>query len=120
MPKTILVVDDDTAMHQLLTHILRRSGYQVNCASDGAQALEMIAADPPDLVLCDIFMPYMDGYAVLASLRDTPDFKTLPVIMISTCGDMRSRERAQTLGANGFITKPFLPHMITDAVDEQL
>lgn len=116
--KKILVVDDDEAMHRLLTHILHRSGYEVECVLNAEDAYRALSTQSPDLILCDIFMPVTDGFQLLAQLREMPQFEHIPIAMISTCSDVRSRRRAQELGANAFIVKPFLPKDLIDTIDK--
>src|SRR6266508_797937 len=86
-PSKILVVDDTAQNRRLMEAVLTPLGHSVSSAASGPEALEMIAADPPDLVLLDVVMPEMDGYAVCRSLRENPDTQVLPVIMLTSSGD---------------------------------
>lgn len=102
----ILVVDDTLRNVRLLNAILSSHGYTVRSASSGPEALEKVAAEPPDLILLDIQMPDMDGYEVCRRLRDTPATQFLPVVMV-TSSDSEVRGDAIEAGADDFITKPF-------------
>jgi adenylate cyclase len=103
---TILVVDDLPQNVRLLEAILAPRGYGVVAANSGREALEHVAAEPVDLVLLDILMPEMDGYAVCRSLRAEPSTSFLPVVMITASGE-QEKVAATEAGADDFIQKPF-------------
>lgn len=103
----ILVVDDDPDIRTLLRLVLMSSGFRVVLAEDGDQALRRVAEDLPDLVLCDILMPNLDGYETLAALRSNPASRNLPVLIISARGEAHAVKRALDAGANGYFVKPF-------------
>ncbi|MBN1937690.1 MAG: response regulator [Anaerolineae bacterium] len=104
---SILVVDDDEGLRQLLRLTLQFAGMDVREAGDGLDALAQIRAEPPDLVLLDVMMPKMDGLTVCRTLRADPDTEDLPVMMISGKTDPRSIQQGLDNGANEYITKPF-------------
>ncbi|MGA2959107.1 MAG: sigma-54 dependent transcriptional regulator [Thermodesulfobacteriota bacterium] len=104
MAKQILVVDDEERIRQSLNGILKDEGYEVLEAKDGLQALKQIEADPPELVLLDIWMPGMDGMEVLERMKG--QIPNLPVIMISGHGNIELAVKAVKLGAYDFIEKP--------------
>jgi two-component system response regulator MprA len=117
MPR-VLVVDDDPQVVRLLRVNLELEGYDVVSASDGQQALDAVDADSPDLVVCDVMMPGMDGVEVVRRLR--ADNKTVPVVMLSAKA-MRSDMRAGLdAGANEYVTKPFDPAELIEVVDRLL
>jgi CheY-like chemotaxis protein/class 3 adenylate cyclase len=102
----ILVVDDIPENVRLLEAVLVPEGYDVVTAADGAEALAVVAAEQPDLVLLDVFMPELDGYAVCTRLRENDETAVLPVIMVtSSVGEEKTR--AIEAGADDFISKPF-------------
>ena len=102
----ILVVDDIPENVRLLEAVLVPHGYDVVTAGDGAEALAVVGAEQPDLVLLDIFMPELDGYGVCARLRENEETAVLPVIMVtSSVGE--DKTRAIEAGADDFIPKPF-------------
>lgn len=102
----ILVVDDKPENVRLLDAVLSPRGYTVDTAGSGAEALERLAAQPPDLVLLDVVMPEIDGYEVCRRIRATPRTEALPVIMITASGRDEKR-RALDAGADDFVMKPF-------------
>lgn len=100
--KRILVVDDEKDMQSLLSCILETTGYAVDCANDGRQALDKIEADRPDLVILDLVMPVLDGWGVLEALGGFAD--PPPVVIVSAFAD---QSRALQLGALSCLSKPF-------------
>ncbi len=106
MPR-ILVVDDEDSLRSLLRTNLEEHGYEVIEASNGAEALDKVALDTPDLVLLDSMMPQVDGYEVLSQIRSVNKFKALPVIMLTAKTSEADRVKAFTAGANDFVPKPF-------------
>lgn len=107
-PELILIADDEPDTATLLTRVCERFGYQVTIAHDGVAALEKISALKPDLVLLDIQMPHMDGFAVLESLRKSPETQKLPVIIV-TAAATRPQDATHgiEIGADDYIKKPF-------------
>jgi adenylate cyclase len=105
-PGTILVVDDLPQNVRLLEAVLTPRGHRVRGAASGPEALERLASDPIDLVLLDIVMPGMDGYAVCRAIREDPATRFLPVVMITASGD-QEKVAAIEAGADDFVTKPF-------------
>jgi CheY-like chemotaxis protein/tRNA A-37 threonylcarbamoyl transferase component Bud32 len=103
----VLVVDDVEDNREVLRRRLAREGYSVECASNGREALVRIAESPFDLVLLDVMMPEVDGYAVLEQLKSQPETRDIPVIMISALDDMPSVVRCIERGAEDFLPKPF-------------
>jgi CheY-like chemotaxis protein len=108
----ILVVDDIEDNRAVLQRRLERQGHEVACAAGGADALAMVAARPFDLVLLDVMMPGMDGYAVLEGLKASPETRDIPVIMISALDDMASVVRCIERGAEDYLPKPFDPVLL--------
>jgi DNA-binding response OmpR family regulator len=102
----LLVVDDDPNNCKLLKAVLAPHGYAVSTAKSGREALDVIAAEPPDLVLLDIVMPELSGYEVCRTLRDGAATRALPVIMLTSSGD-QDKVRAIEAGADDFIGRPF-------------
>jgi class 3 adenylate cyclase len=105
-PARILVVDDVPQNVRLLEAVLTSRGYGVIAASSGAEALEVVGRERPDLVLLDIQMPGMNGYEVCGRLREDPATQFLPVVMITSSGD-EERLKALEAGADDFVPKPF-------------
>ena len=102
--ESVLVVDDEDSVRELIVEILEAAGFRVSTASDGAEGLERMEADTPELVLSDINMPGMDGLALLREIKTR--WADLPVMMVTAYGDDERRRRAGEYGALEFITKP--------------
>lgn len=111
-PKRILVVEDNDANRVMLCRRLNKHGYATAEAADGRQALDLVAKQTFDLVLCDIMMPEVDGYEVLRELKADPDLKALPVIMISAVDEMASVVRCIEMGAEDYLQKPYDPVLL--------
>jgi adenylate cyclase len=109
---SILVVDDNEINRDLLSRYLARLGHTVQSAPDGRKALEMIGTGAFDLVLLDIMMPELNGYQVLQHLKDSSNWRDLPVIMISALDEMDSVVRCIELGAADYLSKPFNPVLL--------
>jgi putative two-component system response regulator len=109
-PSHILVVDDTEANRQLLTRLLGREGYSVCTAQDGREALQLVAEQPPDLILLDVMMPGMIGFDVCRELKRQPATRLIPVVLITSLQDSENRIRGIEAGADDFITKPFNPY----------
>ena len=105
-PATILVVDDDEENRELLTRRLARDGHQVRAAKGGLEALALLQSEPVDLVLLDVMMPDLDGPAVLERLKQDPERRHIPVLMISALDETASVVRAIELGAEDYLPKP--------------
>jgi two-component system, NtrC family, sensor kinase len=106
-PTRILVVDDHPDNLDLLEALLGRQNYEVSRAENGMAALQQVAAFPPDLILLDIMMPDMDGYAVCTTLKSDPKTCMIPVIFISALTDAADKVKAFQVGGMDYITKPF-------------
>ncbi len=100
----ILLVDDDSALLEMLCDYLERAGHQVTIASSGALALERLAAATPDVIVLDVTMPVMDGWKVLHTIRETSE---VPVIMLTAHAEERDVLQGFSLGADDYVSKPF-------------
>ena len=107
MPDTILIADDEPNILLSLDYLLRREGYTVLQARDGAEALAQLRAHRPRLVLLDVMMPVLDGHAVLAALRADDALKHTRVLMLSAKGRDTDVAKGLGLGADAYVTKPF-------------
>ncbi len=112
----VLVVDDSAVIRLLLEDVLNAVGYEVQVAEDGVSALAMMAASRPDVVLTDLNMPQMDGFALLAAMRAQPGLETLPVLIISSEDALAKQARGQAEGVAGWIVKPFEPAELIEAL----
>ena len=115
----ILIVDDSLSMRHVLSNVVRKAGWTPLQARDGVEALEMLTASakPPDLVLLDIEMPRMDGYEFLSTIRGQHAFATLPVVMLTSRGGEKHREKAIGLGASGYVVKPFQEEALLETIN---
>lgn len=105
-----LVVEDDEHISHLLKFMLQRENYVVHLARDGREAKQFIESNaPPDIVLLDVMLPFVDGFALVALLRTQPAWKTTPVIMLTAKTQEHDIVRALHAGANDYILKPFQP-----------
>jgi two-component system sensor histidine kinase/response regulator len=116
----ILVIEDETIIREEVLTWLEVEGYEVIGANNGKQGLELIFQDRPDLVLCDINMPEMDGHDVLIALRSNPDYSLLPFIFLTAAADRESMRKGMRLGADDYITKPFTYKEVAQAVTTRL
>ena len=117
MDSDILVVDDSAAIRKILTRVLRQTGMAIQTiheAGDGQEALAVMAQHRIDLVLSDINMPKMDGLQLFASLKASPQWHTIPVVMITTEGGETKVAEAVRLGAAGYVRKPFTADQIKE------
>jgi len=120
MPYRILIIDDEPHMARLASYVLQTAGYDVLTAEDGRDGLEKLAQFKPDLVVCDITMPEMDGFEVVRTLRADPRWRHLPVIMLTARGQEQDVQRAQEVGANSYLTKPFSSRQLLGEVQRYL
>ncbi|HAH08027.1 MAG TPA: diguanylate cyclase response regulator [Elusimicrobia bacterium] len=104
----LLIADDEPDLLALIKDTLEKEGYEVRTASNGAEALEAVRRDPPDIVVADLYMPLLDGFALCREIKADPGLQHLPVIILSGAGS-KVDNRVQGLdgGADDFITKPF-------------
>ena len=114
-----LIVDDSSVMRKIVERSLRQAGLdlsEVREASNGAEALGTLKDSPVDLILCDINMPVMDGLEFLRQLQGQENAKGVPVVMITTEGSESHVVQALSIGARGYIRKPFTPDQVKEHV----
>ena len=105
--QTVLVIEDEAPLRANLVRILSAEGYRVVAASDGEEGIQRVIEERPDLVICDILMPRVDGFGVLAALRSRPETATIPFIFLTASADKDDLARGLKSGANEYVTKPF-------------
>ena len=120
MPARILIVDDEPEIGRILAVILRGAGFEVAAVDGGRAALEHLAASATDLVLLDVTMPELDGFETLRRIREAPATARLPVLMLTANAGAADRARAQSLGADDFIAKPFDAAEVVERIRERL
>ncbi|MBV8817688.1 MAG: response regulator [Acidobacteriaceae bacterium] len=116
----LLVVDDSPQNRDILRRTLERNGHRVALAENGSTALDRIRAASFDLILLDVLMPVMDGYALLQQLKATQEFRAIPVIMISALDESSAVVRCVQMGAEDYIMKPFDPILVRTRVQATL
>jgi two-component system chemotaxis response regulator CheY len=117
MDADILVVDDSAAIRKILQRVLRQTGMAIRTiyeAGDGQEALDLLKSQNVDLVLTDINMPRMDGLQLLGALKASPQWRQVPVVMITTEGGETKVGEAVKLGAAGYVRKPFTADQIKE------
>ncbi|MGA2064657.1 MAG: response regulator transcription factor [Thermoguttaceae bacterium] len=112
MKKSVLIVEDDEDIRELVSYHLLKEGYQVAGVASGEEALALAEAQPPDLILLDIMLPGMDGMAVCQKLRASPKAAATAIMMLTAKGEETDIVRGLNLGANDYVTKPFSPKVL--------
>lgn len=113
---SILIIEDDSSYRSIMEKILKLEGFIVRSACDGRSGLAMLHENPPDMVLCDIKMPVVDGHMVLETLRKAPATAGIPLIFISAMGDRADIRRGMSQGADDYLPKPFSAEELIAAV----
>ncbi|MDI1472585.1 Pole remodelling regulatory diguanylate cyclase [Thermodesulfovibrio sp. N1] len=116
----ILVVDDNEINRKLLIELLEYHGYNVISASNGAEAIKIAKENKPDLILMDVQMPVMDGLTALKIIKDDPEIKEIKVLIISSVAFSDKIEKALSLGAEDYITKPYETRKIPEIIKKHL
>ena len=119
MKKTILVLDDETIIGHLLENFLSAQ-YDVKFIDNGQQALEWLELNIPDLIICDIEMPEINGFDFLAQVRQRGFTQHTPVVMLSAKAESKERIKCYKLGAQDYLTKPFNPEELEEIVKKNL
>jgi two-component system cell cycle response regulator DivK len=117
MKKRILYIEDNEQNLYLVTFILEKNGHEVSAARDGLAGIEMAAGLRPDLILLDIQLPVMDGYAVARQLRTNPDLAAIPIVAVTSYAMAGDRDKALAAGCNGYIEKPINPETFLQQVE---
>ena len=116
----VMVIDDSNTIRRSAEAFLAQAGYQVILAEDGFDALAKIVDAPPDVILCDVMMPRLDGYQTCAILKNNPHFSEIPVIMVSSKNGFFDRARGKLVGSTKYLTKPFTKDHLLEAVGASL
>ena len=116
----ILAVDDDDKILRVIEALLIPHGYEVITARNGREAITSMSITKPDLVLMDIFMPEMDGYSALGKIKENDATKWVPVVMVTAVGQELNKQLAESLGAAGYITKPFKSEELLEVISHIL
>lgn len=116
----VLIVDDDENIRIAVDAVLTANGHQVAHAEDGEKALESVRKDPPDIIICDIEMPKLRGYEVLATLRQKPETEQIPLIFLTGKVEMEYLTKSVEMNVDDFLMKPFRSEDLLNAIDIQL
>lgn len=117
MAKHVLIIEDEPNIIEAISFILTRDGWQVDTHSNGHDAVAVVRARAPDLVILDVMLPGRSGYDILTDLRAQPETRDLPILMLTARGQARDREMAEKAGASRFMTKPFSNADVIEALN---
>ncbi|OKH17769.1 response regulator transcription factor [[Limnothrix rosea] IAM M-220] len=116
----LLLIDDDPNLILLVQDYLEFRGYQIMTANNGAEGLKALEADVPDLIICDVMMPEMDGYSFIQEVRKDPKTSWIPVIFLSAKSQIQDRIQGLNQGADVYLVKPFEPEELVAQVESSL
>lgn len=118
MSKTVLLIEDNEQNRYLTTFLLERHGYTVISAPDGMRGIELASKSAPDIILLDIQLPTMDGYAVAQALRQSEQLSQVPIIAVTSYAMVGDREKSLSAGCNGYIEKPINPDTFVSEIEQ--
>jgi two-component system chemotaxis response regulator CheY len=118
MGKTIMIVDDSVSLRQVVGIALKSAGYEVIEGSDGEDALSKLSGQKIHLIISDVNMPNMDGISFVKALKQMPNYKFTPVIMLTTESQEGKKREGQAAGAKAWVVKPFKPEVLLSAVQK--
>jgi CheY-like chemotaxis protein len=118
--KRVLVAEDNAVNRELIRELLELRGYEVSEACDGQEALQMIEASPPDILLLDLGMPKLDGFGVIKKVRENPQLTGLPVLAVTAYAMRGDREKALDAGFDGYVSKPINAAALSQAMESLL
>ncbi len=117
MSKTVMVIDDSGSFRMVVKLALQKAGYAVLEAVDGVDATEKLGQDKANLIVCDVNMPRMDGLTFARNMKESPRHKFTPIIMLTTETQDAKKAEGKAAGVRAWITKPFQPAQLVDAVN---
>ncbi len=120
MQKKIAVIEDNLEMRENISELLELSNYDVVSASDGKEGVELVKKELPDLIICDIMMPGLDGYSVLYMLGQDPNTKNIPFLFLSAKAEKEDFRKGMNLGADDYLTKPFTEMDLLNTVEKRI
>lgn len=120
MTKCILVVEDQEDNRQILRDLLGASDYELIEAENGQEAIDAVAKKKPDLILMDIQLPVMDGYEATRRIKANPDWKGIPIIVVTSYALSGDAEKARAAGCDDYVTKPYSPRQLLAKIREFL
>ncbi len=120
MAATILIIDDAVHIRRLVARMLEQSGFKTLQAEDGLEGLNLLREHKPDVVTCDISMPLMDGYQFLVAAKKDPETRHIPIIVVTAIGQEDEVAKANAMGADAYLTKPFSSSNLIETIHSQL
>jgi len=120
MNHSVLIIEDSDEIRENMKEILELSNYSVQCASNGKEGLELAQKINPDIILCDVMMPGLDGYGVLRGLTNNPKIKNIPFIFVTAKSDKQDFRKGMDLGADDYLTKPFSGNDLLSLISTRL
>lgn len=120
MKKHILLIEDNNEIRENTAEILELANYAVTAAANGKQGVEMALNNKPDLIICDIMMPVLDGYGVLHLIHKNPELSTIPFIFLTAKSERTDFRKGMEMGADDYITKPFSDIELLNAIDSRI
>src|SRR5690606_3394744 len=118
--KTILIIDDNDGIRENTAEILGFGGYKTVTAENGKKGIEVAVKEKPDLIVCDIMMPELDGYGVLHLLRKNPETEDIPLIFLTAKAERSDLRKGMEMGADDYVTKPFEEIELMNAIQSRL
>ncbi len=118
MNKTIMIIDDSATLRHMVNVTLTKAGYTVVQAKDGVDALQKLPDQVPDIILCDLNMPNMDGLEFVREVKKIKQYMFIPILMLTTESQSSKKEEGKKAGARAWIVKPFKPERIIAAVEK--
>jgi CheY-like chemotaxis protein len=118
--RRLLIIEDNEQNLCLATFLLEKSGYEVIAAHDGREGIEKATNEQPDLIVLDIQLPLMDGYAVANRLKTLPECKAIPIVAVTSFAMLGDKEKVLAAGCEGYIEKPINPETFVQQIERHL
>lgn len=118
MSKIVLTVDDSKTMRDMIAFTLSQNGFQVLQAEDGENAIQVLDNKKVDLIITDLNMPKLDGISLIRKLRENPNYKFTPILMLTTESDDTKKNEGKAAGATGWLVKPFNPEKLIQVIQK--
>src|SRR4051794_24213900 len=120
MPRTVLIVEDERDTNDILASLVQARGFEPVQLYSGAQVMPAVREHSPDLILLDLMLPDLDGFAICHDLKKNRETNLIPVIMVTALDDAVHRAHGVRVGANGYLLKPFTPEQLYDVMDKAM
>ena len=120
MAKSILIVDKSPCARQVVALVLHKAGYDIIEANNGEEAISKIGGEKIHLIITELNMPVMGGFAMIAKLKEIPESKSIPIIMLTTKSNNDAKEQSESVGVKAWLLKPFEPVQILKVVEKLL